>query len=145
MPDTLSDTWLTLDEAAGRLGVSRLRLREAIAAGVFPARRDNRGFWQVLIGADLAGMNDRMEAARLPAEALVDLLFDEIEETNLLLADRDESLERLKALAARQQEMIARALALAEAPECRRRKPHRRAQRALEPPLRNRARTDRRP
>src|SRR6187402_2646513 len=101
MPDTPGDTWLTLDEAAGRLAVSRLRLREAIAAGVFPARRDNRGFWQVLLGADLTGMNDRIEAARLPAEALVDLLFDEIEETNLLLADRDESLERLNALAAR--------------------------------------------
>ena len=50
------------------------------------------------------------------AEALVELLFDEIEEMNLLLAERDASLERIGAVAARQHEMLARALSLAEAP-----------------------------
>ena len=49
--------------------------------------------------------------------ALVELLFDEIEELNADLAERDSSLERLHALTARQQDMLARALALAEKPE----------------------------
>ena len=47
MTDDSSEAWLSLDEAAERLGVSRLRLREAIAANAIPARRDNRGFWRV--------------------------------------------------------------------------------------------------
>ena len=46
-PDRAPTAWLSLDEAARRLGVSRLRLREAIAAGALPARRDNHGFWRV--------------------------------------------------------------------------------------------------
>ena len=41
------DAWLSLDEAAERLGVSRLRVREAIAAKAIAARRDNHGFWRV--------------------------------------------------------------------------------------------------
>jgi hypothetical protein len=115
MSDT-PDTWLSLDEAAGRLGVSRIRIREAIAAGLVSARRDNRGLWRVSLGGDLDQTRRRMETARLAPEALVGLLFDEIEEMNLLLADRDASLDRLKALVERQDGVIARALSLAEAP-----------------------------
>jgi hypothetical protein len=114
MSNAPSETWLTLDEAAARLGVSRLRLREAIAARLFKARRDNRGSWRVLLEGDLTGLETRVKAAQLPAETLLELLFDEIEEMNLLLAERDASLERLGAVAARQHEMLDRALALAE-------------------------------
>ncbi len=35
--------FLPLTEAADRLGISRLKLREAIAKGVIAARRDNQG------------------------------------------------------------------------------------------------------
>ena len=116
MPNAPSETWLSLDEAAAQLGVNRLRVREAIAAGLFKARRDNRGSWRVLLAGDLTGVETRIGAAQLPAETLLELLFDEIEEMNLLIAERDASLERLNAVAARQQEMLARALALAETP-----------------------------
>jgi hypothetical protein len=117
MPDNSNDDWLSLDHAAERLGVNRMRVREAIAAGVIGARRDNRGFWRVSLAADIGDVTERMREIRMNPEALVELLFDEIEELNADLAERDSSLERLHALAARQQGMLARALALAEKPE----------------------------
>jgi hypothetical protein len=116
MSNAPSETWLTLDEAAALFGVGRLRLREAIAAGLLQGRRDNRGSWRVLLPDAVAGMAAKIHAERAAPEALVELLFDEIEEMNLLLAERDASLERLSAVAARQQEMLARALSLAETP-----------------------------
>jgi hypothetical protein len=115
MPEKGSENWVSLEEAARQLGVSRLRIREAIAAEQLSARRDNRGFWQVSLDNDF-DVKGNIESERLDPEALVELLFDEIEEVNLILADRDASLERLNAVASRQQEMIARALSLAEAP-----------------------------
>lgn len=115
MSNAPSETWLTLDEAATRLGVNRLRLREAIAAGLLEARRDNRGFWRVTLVGEAIAMTAKVQAARAPPEALVELLFDEIEEMNLLIAERDASLQRLNSVAARQQEMLARALSVAEA------------------------------
>jgi hypothetical protein len=117
MPDNSNDDWLSLDQAAARLGVNRLRVREAIAAGVIGARRDNRSFWRVSLAADVDDVKERMRQLRVNPEALVELLFDEIEELNADLAERDSSLERLHAVAARQQGMLARALALAEKPE----------------------------
>jgi hypothetical protein len=113
MPEKGSENWISLEDAARQLGVSRLRIREAIAAEQLPARRDNRGFWQVSLDKNFDAKG-RFESERLDPEALVELLFDEIEEVNLVLADRDASLERLNAVASRQQEMIARLLSLAE-------------------------------
>jgi hypothetical protein len=113
MPEKGSENWISLEDAARRLGVSRLRIREAIAAEQLPARRDNRGFWQVSLDKNFDAKG-RFESERLDPEALVELLFDEIEEVNLVLADREASLERLNAVASRQQEMIARMLSLAE-------------------------------
>jgi septal ring factor EnvC (AmiA/AmiB activator) len=117
MPDNSHDDWLSLDQAAERLGVNRIRVREAIAAGVIGARRDNRSFWRVSLAADIGDVKERMREIRLNPEALVELLFDEIEELNADLTERDSSLERLHAVAARQQGMLARALALAEKSE----------------------------
>jgi len=116
MSNAPNETWLTLDEAAARLVVSRLRLREAIAAGLLKGRRDNRGFWHVLLAGEAVEMAGKIQAARAPPEALVELLFDEIDEMNLHIAERDASLERLNSVAARQQEMLARALSVAETP-----------------------------
>jgi hypothetical protein len=117
MPDNSNDDWLSLDQAAARLGVNRMRVREAIAAAVIGARRDNRGFWRVSLAADVGDVKERMREIRMNPEALVELLFDEIEELNADLAERDSSLERLHAVVARQQGMVARALALAEKSE----------------------------
>jgi len=116
MPSAPSETWLSLDEAAGRTGLSRLRLREAIAAGLIEARRDNRGSWRVSLGADVAQTRRRLADARVAPEALINLLFDEIEDVAVTLADREATIERLNALAARQQSVIERALTLAESP-----------------------------
>lgn len=114
MPDQSNDDWLSLAEAAQRLGVNRIRVREAVAAGLIGARRDNRGFWRVSLAADIGDVARRMRELRLQPDALVELLFDEIEELGADLAERDSSLERLHAVTARQQDMLARALSLAE-------------------------------
>jgi excisionase family DNA binding protein len=116
MNDLGSDAWLSLDEAARRLGASRLRVREAIAAGVLRGQRDNRGFWRVSLagGGDLATGIASVQVA--PAQ-LVEILFDEVEEASASLAERNADVERLSALVARQQDLIERALRLAEVAE----------------------------
>jgi hypothetical protein len=115
MLERTDETWLSLEEAAARVGVSRMRMREAIAAGLCKGRRDNRGLWRVALGENLAALKSRIETARVAPGALVELLFDEIEENSLMLAERDATLDRMSALVERQQEILARALSLAEA------------------------------
>lgn len=116
MSDAADGAWLSLDEAAGRLGASRLRLREAIAAGAIPARRDNRGFWRVSLSDDIEAAKLRLRGARVAPQALVELLFDEIEEMNALLAERNGDIERMSRLVVRQQDLLERALLLTELP-----------------------------
>jgi len=107
--------FLPLAEAATRLGISRLKLREAIAKGVIPARRDNEGRLRADMSAlpdDLAGA---LSARPAPPEALIEALFDEIEE---LTAERDAAHAgqgRLADLLEAQGNALDRALATAEA------------------------------
>lgn len=113
MTELRTDAWLSLEEAARRLGVSRLRLREAIAVGALAARRDNHGFWRV----SLEGGPDAKRsvgAARVPPQQLIELLFDEIEELTALLAERSDDVARLGAVVDRQQVLLDRALRFAE-------------------------------
>jgi uncharacterized coiled-coil protein SlyX len=109
MTDRPRDAWLSLDEAAALWGVSRLRLREAIAVGALAAQRDNRGAWRVLGPAPVD-----FATLRAPPEKLIEALFDEIEELSGALEERGQEVERLHALTARQQSLIERALTLAE-------------------------------
>jgi hypothetical protein len=104
------DAWLSLDEAAARCGVSRLRIREAIAAGALRAQRDNRGFWRVCDdgGGDLANV-------RVAPNQLLEIMFDEIEELTSALEERRQEVDRLATVAARQQALLDRALTIAEA------------------------------
>lgn len=77
--------FLPLTEAADLLGISRLKLREAIAKGVVAARRDNQGEWRV----DLTGVADltrQIKTVEIDPDVLMSLLFDEIE---ALTAERD--------------------------------------------------------
>jgi len=108
------DGFLPLAEAAARLGVSRLKLREAIAKGVVPARRDNEGRWR----ADLSGLPDDLAAALRdrPAapEALIEALFDEIEELVAERAGAEAERDRLAALVASQGAALERAVMAAE-------------------------------
>lgn len=109
MTSTSRDAWLSLDEAAALWGVSRLRLREALAAGILTAQRDNRGFWRVRNDGrpDFSGQ-------RPAPEKLIEALFDEIEELGGSLEERRQEVDGLSAVAARQQALLERALALAE-------------------------------
>jgi hypothetical protein len=123
MNDLGSDAWLSLDEAARRLDASRLRVREAIAAGVLRAQRDNHGFWRISLGPgdDVAA---KVASVHVSPSQLVEILFDEVEEVTASLAERNADLDRLSALAARQQELLERALQFAETSEG----PHAKAQ-----------------
>jgi excisionase family DNA binding protein len=116
MTDRGSDAWLSLDEAASRLGVSRLKVREAIAAGALSARRDNQGFWRVSLEAANEA-SQRVASTRLAPPQLVEILFDEVEETSASLAERNAEVEKLSALVARQQQTLDRAMRLLEAAE----------------------------
>jgi excisionase family DNA binding protein len=104
------DAWLSLDEAAARWGVSRLRIREAIAAGALRAQRDNRGFWRVY--ADEVGV---LSEVRVAPNQLLEIMFDEIEELTSALDERRQEVDRLGVVAARQQDLLERALTIAEA------------------------------
>jgi excisionase family DNA binding protein len=114
MTESSSGAWLTLDEAAERLGVSRLRLRQAIAANAIPAQRDNQRFWRLTLPDDLAAVRRSIETAKAHSQGLIDLLFDEIEDLNAHLMESAANEQRLAALAGRQQELLERALSLAE-------------------------------
>ena len=113
MTEPRAETWFSLDEAARRLGVSRLRLREAIAAGALAARRDNHGFWRVSLD-DEAGAMQRIATVRAQPHELVELLFDEIEEMTVRLSEQDEDVARLMSVVERQQALLDRALRRAE-------------------------------
>lgn len=116
MTDDSSEAWLSLDEAAERLGISRLRLREAIAANAIAARRDNRGFWRVSLADGARAAISRVNETRADPQQLVELLFDEIEDLNALMSERAANEGRMAALIERQQTLLDRALSLAERP-----------------------------
>jgi hypothetical protein len=116
MTDESSDAWLSLDEAARRLGVSRIRLREAIAADTISARRDNRGFWRVSLPEGEGAAMRRIGEVRADPSQLIGLLFDEIEDLNADLAERTADEARMAALIERQQALLDRALSLVERP-----------------------------
>jgi chromosome segregation ATPase len=107
-----SDGFLPLAEAAARLGVSRLKLRDAIARGLIPARRDNEGRWRADMTAALVDMTAGSPAA---PEALIEALFDEIEELTAERAEAEADRDRLADLLAAQADALERALAAAEA------------------------------
>ena len=107
--------FLPLDEAARALGVSRLAVRDGVARGVLPGRRDNRGHLRVDLSGGAAGLIDRLRAAEPPSAGAVDGLFDEIEELTDALAERDARLARAEDLLARQDAALARAVSTLEA------------------------------
>lgn len=93
--------FLSVAEAAETLGVSRLKIREAAAKGVLPARWDNEKRLRV----DLTGITaEQIETSKksVSQSALMDLLFDEVEELHEALLSRDAETDALKGLAERQ-------------------------------------------
>ena len=103
--------YLTVDEAAERLGISTIRLRLWIREKRVQAVVDNQGRWRVRLDADPSNvapvpMSDPTQA--------VDVLIDEIMELRQALNESRQSAERLKILAGRQQEVLAQAIDRAE-------------------------------
>ena len=93
--------FLSVAEAAETLGVSRLKIREAAAKGMLPARWDNEKRLRV----DLTGITaEQIETSKksVSQSALMDLLFDEVEELHEALLSRDAETDALKGLAERQ-------------------------------------------
>jgi len=93
-------TFLTVDEAAERLGLTRLRVREAVARGLLSARRDNEGRMRIDLpdGLRLAADAD----ADLDPQAILTFLFDDIEELEVTLAAERAQTARLLKLVERQ-------------------------------------------
>jgi Tfp pilus assembly protein FimV len=106
--------FLPIGEAALLLGVNRLRLREAIAKGLVQSRRDNEGRCRV----DLTSAPDDLEKAmaQTPTEpaALIDALFDEVEELQLQVDEREGHLDRMQSLIERQDGVLERSIDILE-------------------------------
>jgi methyl-accepting chemotaxis protein len=113
-PDSRT-SFLPLAEAATALGISRLKLREAIAKGVIPARRDNEGRLRVDLDSGPADLATALSGAPVKPEALMEALFDEIEELQGDLEASNASVETLAALALRQGDALDRVTTALEA------------------------------
>lgn len=101
-----SDTPVSIREAARRLEVSALMIREMIHAGRLDAFRDNQGRWRLYLNDGQRGSIE--SAARSPPPSTEALLREEIEELAGELGERDQTVERLTALLAHQQDMLER-------------------------------------
>lgn len=104
--------FMSVSDAASMLGVSRLRLREAAALGMIAARRDNEGRLRVDLSALSRARSDldRADPARrAEAGALVELLFDEIEELQAAVDENAGQIDRLQGLVGRQDAVLERA------------------------------------
>ncbi len=107
--------FLLLGEAAALLGVSRLKLREAIAKGLVTARRDNEGRWRVDMALVPDGLAEAVAAVPAAPEALMGALFDEIEELSGDLEAAQGVSGRLVALAGGQAAALERVMGALEA------------------------------
>ncbi len=92
------DSFLPLALAAERLGLSRLKLREAIAKGLVAARRDNEGRLRVDLAAIPGDLRESIGATPAAPEALMGALFDEIEELSADLESAAAATGRLTRL-----------------------------------------------
>ncbi|MGI9493065.1 MAG: hypothetical protein ACR2QF_11765 [Geminicoccaceae bacterium] len=102
--------FLSVAAAAERLGLSRLKVREAAARNLIPSRRDNQDKLRLdLSRRPLPDLGDGAMGEDAPPAMLMDLLFDEIEELHADLADAEMERTALRDLAGRQAEALDRA------------------------------------
>ncbi len=113
MTDSGPDQRLTIGEAAEKLGTSRLRVREALAAGLLTGYRNNQGKWLVDLDTLPASLDGTKGDALLP-DRLIELLFDEVEELQQTIEEREATIAQLSALVERQGAALERAVQLAE-------------------------------
>ncbi|MFK7751322.1 MAG: hypothetical protein AB8B51_02120 [Sedimentitalea sp.] len=101
--------FLTVAQAAEKLGESRLRVREAVARGLLEGRRDNEGHLRVTLPDPPTLPEAMKKAPDLPPEDLLGVLFDEVEELESTLVGRDDRLADLAKLLARQDSALVQA------------------------------------
>lgn len=90
-----------------------MRVREALAAGMLSGYRNNQGHWLVDTETLPASL-DGLQAASLPPDRLLELLFDEVEELQQTIDERDTTIAQLTALMERQGNALERAVSIAE-------------------------------
>lgn len=96
--------FLSVGEAAQRLGTSRMRVREAIASGILTAQRDNGGNWRVRLDPGRRHL-DETGRQHLSPDVMIELLFDEVQELQLELAHKERLTGQLYGLLERKQEI----------------------------------------
>ncbi len=115
-----SQQFLPVAAAAERLGVSRLKVREAAARNLIPSRRDNENKLRLdLSGTPLPDLSEIGIRSDVPPAMLMDVLFDELEELHAELAGAAVERSALRDLADRQAEALDRALSAGEALEAK--------------------------
>lgn len=111
-PNDTGIQFLTVGEAAKKLGVSRIKLRQAVACGLIPGRRDNEGSLRVDL-SKISGARAKDAVlngnTNVPPEEILDLLFDEVEDSQQNLDTSDVRIEALSSLVFRQGEALERA------------------------------------
>ena len=90
-----------------------MRVREALAAGVLGVYRKNQGQWLIDLETLPASL-DGIRAALLPPDRLLELLFDEVEELQHTIEERDATTAQMTVLLDRQRNALERAVSLAE-------------------------------
>ena len=110
MADTAPEAPLSVREAAERLGISTVRVRQYIRSGQLRGFRDNRSHWRVMPPLHSRERLAAEAGAELSESDAVDLLVDEILELRDTLGEREERLAQVDALAERQQAALDRAI-----------------------------------
>jgi len=112
--DQSSESPLSVREAAERLGISTVRVRQYVRAGQLQGFRDNRGHWRVVPPLSTREQLAAAAGSELSESDAVDLLVDEILELRDSLGEREDRLARLVTLVERQQTALDRSVALAD-------------------------------
>jgi DNA repair exonuclease SbcCD ATPase subunit len=106
--------FLPVGEAAFILGISRVRLREAVAKGIIPAQRDNQGRVRVDISRATADLARQLAETPVDPSALIDALFDEVEELQAIVLEREASIGQMEELIERQDRALQQTVELLE-------------------------------
>jgi DNA repair exonuclease SbcCD ATPase subunit len=106
--------FLPVGEAAFILGISRVRLREAVAKGIIPAQRDNQGRVRVDISRATADLARQLAETPVDPSALIDALFDEVEELQAIVLEREASIGQMEELIERQDKALQQTVELLE-------------------------------
>ncbi len=102
--------FLTVQEAARKLGQSRLRVREAAARGLVKSRRDNEGRLRIDLPETLRlpSSADKNCGSDLEPDTVLEFLFDEVEELEHAISGKDTEITALSDLLERQSQALDR-------------------------------------